>query len=289
MSQAPPVPTLNRPVSQTCTINQFAEPAYTYWCSRMQEAPRTHRKQWEYCYILQALALSGMLAPGRRGLGYGVGLEPLPAVLCSLGCTVLGTDQAAAAALAKGWTNTDQFSGHVDDLNTQGLCPAEQFGQLASYRTVDMNHIPADLRGFDFTWSSCALEHLGSIAAGLRFIEASLAPLDHGGAAVHTTELNCSSDTDTLEEGSTVIFRRRDFAQVVQTLRAAGHRVLPLNFHPGASALDAFVDVPPFTAEQHTKLQLGRYVSTSFGLIIYKNSGPGGAPTTSPVDAPGAP
>ena len=42
---------------------------------------------------------------------------------------------------------------------------------LVSLRHVDMNHVPADLAGrFDIVWSACALEHLGSIANGLRFM-----------------------------------------------------------------------------------------------------------------------
>ena len=39
-----------------------------------------------------------------------------------------------------------------------------------AYREVDMRAIPTDLRGFDFAWSSCALEHLGSLGAGMAFV-----------------------------------------------------------------------------------------------------------------------
>ncbi len=38
--------------------------------------------------------------------------------------------------------------------------------QRVQYRYVDMSEIPDDLTGFDFTWSSCAFEHLGDLAAG---------------------------------------------------------------------------------------------------------------------------
>ena len=51
-----------------------------------------------------------------------------------------------------------------------------------------MNHLPDDLRGFDFTWSSCALEHLGTLAAGADFVVAQMDCLRPGGVAVHTTE-----------------------------------------------------------------------------------------------------
>ena len=43
--------------------------------------PRKHRKQWEFCYILQALCRAGVMRVSARGLGFGVGREPLVAVL----------------------------------------------------------------------------------------------------------------------------------------------------------------------------------------------------------------
>ena len=78
-------PSLARPVSQVCTQSQFYEPAYVYWCGQFREAPRTHRKQWEFCYILQALSVRGKLSPEVRGLGFGVGEEPLAALFAARG------------------------------------------------------------------------------------------------------------------------------------------------------------------------------------------------------------
>ena len=93
------------------------------------------------------------------------------------------------------------------------------------YRAVDMNAIPDDLRDFDFTWSSCALEHLGSLDAGAAFVLRQMACLRPGGTAVHTTEYVVSSDTDTVEKGGTVLYRRRDIEALAEQLRAAGHEI----------------------------------------------------------------
>ena len=57
--------------------------------------PRWHRKLWEYVMICQALWERGMLRAGRRGCGFGVGQEPLPALFASLGCEVLAADAPA--------------------------------------------------------------------------------------------------------------------------------------------------------------------------------------------------
>ena len=136
-----------------------------------------------------------------------------------------------------------------------------------------MNHIPTDLRDFDFTWSSCSFEHCGSIALGLAFVENQMACLKPGGVAVHTTELNLSSESDTLSEGATVIFRRADIEDLVARLRKQGHEVEPLSYGLGQTAEDKFVDIFPYGDEPHLKLLLAeKYVSTSVALIIRRGT-----------------
>ena len=81
--------------------------------------------------------------------------------------------------------STQTHSHHVADLNDRDLCDAEQFNRLVSFREIDMNAIPSDLRVFDFCWSLCAFEHLGSIRQGLAFVIISVALLRPGGVAVH--------------------------------------------------------------------------------------------------------
>ncbi|HUZ62674.1 MAG TPA: class I SAM-dependent methyltransferase, partial [Acetobacteraceae bacterium] len=254
-------PSLSRPVSQGCTQAQFDTDTYRYWCAEIREPPRHHRKQWEFCYILQALAANGALAPERRGVGYGVGTEPLTAVFAARGCTVLATDLEPDAAAKAGWVDTNQHASQMAALNTRGICAPGQFAHNVSFRAVDMNHIPPDLTDFDFTWSACCLEHLGSITNGLAFIENSVATLRPGGIAVHTTELNCSSDDETIESGATVLFRKQDIRALCARLRKAGHHVV-LNFNLGDLPLDGYIDVPPYTSDRHLKLQIAQYAST---------------------------
>jgi 2-polyprenyl-3-methyl-5-hydroxy-6-metoxy-1,4-benzoquinol methylase len=262
-------PSLTHPVSQACTHAQMAEPAYAYWCSRIFEEPKTHRKQWEYCYILQALARSGMLAPGLRGLGFGVGGEPLTALFAAHGVSVLATDLEPELARQNGWIETAQHARNKQALNDRGICPPEAFDRQVDFRFMDMNTIERGVREFDFCWSACALEHLGSIRNGLNFIENSLDCLKPGGIAVHTTELNCSSNNDTLDDASTVLFRKGDFMALARRLTAAGHQVV-LNFELGSQPLDHHVDLPPYHWEEHLKLQIERWVTTSFGVIVRK-------------------
>lgn len=262
-------PTLAQPVSQACTQSQFDEEAYAFWCEQIHETPRRHRKQWEFCFILQALARYGMLAPGRRGLGFGVGTEPLVSVFAANGARVTATDMAPDDASRIGWVETNQYAASKQALNQRGICPPALFDANVEFQVMDMNAIPADAGQFDFTWSACAFEHLGSIELGVAFILENVRLLKPGGVMVHTTELNCVSDTDTLDHAGTVLYRKRDFERMADALRRAGCKV-ELNFNLGDGPVDQHIDVPPYTDDNHLKLQIAEWVTTSYGLIAQK-------------------
>ena len=264
--------TLAHPISQMCTAHQMSEPVYAEWCRRMGSEPVLHRKQWEFVFILRALEYYGALHKESRGLGFGVGIEPLSSMFAAAGCRVVATDLAIDDERAHVWNATDQLGANLRQIHHPNLCDAAAFFERVSYRDVDMNAIPSDLIDFDFTWSSCAYEHLGSIEAGLNFFEKSITCLKPGGIAVHTTELNLSSNRSTLDRGSTVIFRRRDFEALAERLLAQGHEVIPITFDSGDTELDRVIDLPPYSSDPHLKLQLMRWVSTSFGLIVRKKS-----------------
>jgi hypothetical protein len=142
-----------------------------------------------------------------------------------------------------------------------------------AFRAVDMNRIPEDLGGFDFCWSACAFEHLGSIARGLAFVERSLGTLRPGGIAVHATELNLSSNRRTIDHQPTVLFRRRDFEALAVRFHAQGYHVMPLCFDLGDAPDDAHVDVPPYRNDVHLRLALAEHVTTSFGFAVRRGGG----------------
>lgn len=262
-------PSLAEPVSQLCTASQFAEPAYARWCEGIHETPRSHRKQWEFVFILQTLARHGMLAAGRSGIGFGVGEEPLPALMARMGVAVTATDLAPEAAAGKGWVETAQHAASREQLNSRGICPPDEFDRLVQFRSADMNDLPTDLEPADFCWSACAFEHLGSIEAGLQFVINSTRLLKPGGMAIHTTEFNCSSNFATLTKGPTVLFRRCDILDLQDRLRRIGCHMV-LNFNQGDLPIDHHVDLPPYGHDNHLKLQIERWVVTSIGLVIFK-------------------
>ncbi len=160
-------PTLKHPVSQLATVTQCLEDEYAYWCHEMRSPKRINRKQWEFVYILSALNACGCLKKGSKGLGFGCGQEQLPAVFVKHGCTVVATDQDMETASMQGWVQTDQHVNALEQINHTGIISYDTLIKNIRFRNVDMNLIPDDLTDFDFIWSSCAFEHLGSIEKGL--------------------------------------------------------------------------------------------------------------------------
>jgi hypothetical protein len=136
-----------------------------------------------------------------------------------------------------------------------------------------MNSIPNDVKGFDFNWSSCSFEHLGTIRQGLNFLKRQLNTLKPGGWAVHTTEFNISSNDQTLDNNNTVIFRQTDIEKIVKELRDEGHFVEMLDFSLGGLPEDYQVDLFPYSGKIHLRLQIDGFIATSIGLIIQKKKG----------------
>jgi 2-polyprenyl-3-methyl-5-hydroxy-6-metoxy-1,4-benzoquinol methylase len=257
--------------SEACRVDHFLSPRYRYWCEQIRGAgPQFHRKQWEWVYICAALHERGKLSIGMRGLGFGVGQEPLADLFASLGVTVLATDQSTETAVQGGWVQTGQHVNELSQLRLSNIAQPADFAARVTFRHADMNAIDADLRDFDFCWSSCCYEHLGSIDKGLQFIHNSMRTLRPGGVSIHTTELNLSSDSHTLESPGLSLFRKSDFRRLAHELRSAGHTVAPLCFYPGAHPLEKHIDLPPYGEDPHLRLEVSGYVTTSFGLIVTK-------------------
>jgi len=266
--------------SKLCTQRDIESDWFLYWCREMKVAPLYHRKLWEFAYVAQALWTAGMMAEGKRGLAFGCGQEPLPSLFAKYGCTVLATDLSLEDQASADWIRTAQHADNAEALRHGDICPDLDRLQNITFRPLDMNHISDDLSGqFDFCWSCCSLEHVGSIDLGLAFIENSLRTLKPGGVAVHTTEFNLKKGR-TVETGQTVLFQESHMVALIDRLQAKGLTVAPLNLDVGDQVLDGYVDVPPY--EQGSFLvpyfkefaQLRKsadgYPCTSIGIIIKK-------------------
>lgn len=252
-----------------CNASDFFHPNYKNSCHQLCQTPKFHRKQWEFVYIIHQLSKNQMLLPNAKGLGFGVGTEPLPSYFASLGCTIMATDAPSEIACRDGWNLNEQFSASLEKIHKPEFLSKKKFMQRVDYKTCDMNNIDPRLKEFDFCWSSCCFEHLGSLQAGIDFVINSVEKtLRIGGIACHTTEYNLSSNDQTLEKGVTVIYRKKDIKKLIHSLRHRGHFVSKLRIAPPIHPLDSHIDIPPYKQDIHLKLKLAEYVCTSVGIVV---------------------
>ena len=221
----------------------------------------------------QALYNADMLQRGKKGIVFGCGREPLPSLFAGFGCKITATD----APPEKGWKGTTQYADSLDMLYFEKIVDKEAFKNNVCLEYVDMNNIPENLNGqYDFCWSICALEHLGSLENGLIFMERSLDLLKKGGIAVHTTEYNISNEGDTISTGNSVLYQKKHIESLIKSLRSKGYIIEEPDFSVGNDVFDCFVDIPPYEGDgyehggPHIKLELDGYTCTCFGMIISK-------------------
>ena len=275
-----PNPLTAKLVSQVCRYDTLNSPRFRYWVEKLKEPWFPHRKLWELAFICEALSERSLLKENCKGLGFAVGTEKLPALFASMGCDITASDLPIDDDRKDKWAETNQYSGSLDGLNKDDLCPKTIFSQKVKFLPVDMNRISADLQDYDFTWSTCSVEHCGNLELGLRFLERQMDCLKPGGIAVHTTEFNLTSNKKTVTKGDYVIYRLCDIEEIIDRLKSQGHTVEPIDIHNGNHLVDQIIDQPPYgefsdmaiSKRKHMRLNLRGYVSTSIALIITKSS-----------------
>jgi hypothetical protein len=239
------------------------EPSYNGFMRDMGLPPYPNRKQWEYWKIAKILQehcfykgkMSGFdddghKGSGLKGVGFGLGQEDLPEYFVKLGHELLCTDGPLTEQAQREWAETGQHAQGIEALyHNRSVKSLDVFKKRASFRVVDMNHIPDDIQNFDFCWSTGSLEHLGSLAHGFAFINNTLACLKPGGWSVHSTEFNLGSlrgDDYTVESGSYCFYRRRDLERFKEFMESEGHFVLPFDFTEGEHPENRLPDHHPY-------------------------------------------
>ena len=197
------------------------------------------------------------------------------------------TDLAPEQVTGLGWAETGQHATAKEQAFYPDIVAKEAFDTHVKHQYIDMNSIPELDEEFDFCWSICAMEHLGSIKQGIEFVENSLSILKPGGIAVHTTEYNYLSDEQTIDNWPTVLFLRKHFEELAQVLASKGHQMLGPEFDVGKGVLDKFIDIPPYALGEgwllhdqwsnnnqaaHLKLAIDGFACTCFGIIVRKAS-----------------
>lgn len=243
------------------------------WASVFSGKTR-HRKMWEWCAISQSLWERGYLSPGKIGMGFAVGKEPLPSLFAAHGAKILASDLVSVEN-ATLWGSSGQLGDSLMSIRWPGLVEEDLFLNNVEFHNVDMNNIGGlPQQSLDFLWSSCAFEHLGSLHKGLEFVWNAMDLLKPGGIAVHTTEFNITSNNNTIESGDSVIYRQIDIENFDRALRSKGCGIENLSFDAGTENGDLAYDYEPYYTHgrEHIKLNLLGHVSSSILLIIRKST-----------------
>ena len=245
----------------------------------LKESKRYHRKQWELVYILQMLNLKGLLH-NTKGLSFASGEENLVPILANNGVNITASDLELEEAREKGWATNDTNNQHSTGISqfmkhVPRLCDYNKLKSNMQFMTIDMNNIPDNVKlgKYDFAYSCCAFEHLGSISAGLNFVIESIKCVKINGIVVHTTEFNIDSlnsdyDGATLQEKNCVIFRKSDIEKLKVHVENLGHKMYEIDYDTGNGYYDTIIDVPPYSDNTHLKLKIGTFKSTCIGIII---------------------
>jgi SAM-dependent methyltransferase len=264
---------------RVCKQRDFSSPWFLYWAERLKFAPQLHRKLWEDAYVVQCLWERGCLKTGKRGLGFAVGAEPLPSLFAGCGALITATDLSADDERSHDWSLTHQHASNIDVLWKPQLIDRKEFLEKCSFEFVDMTDIPSKFDGqFDFCWSVCAFEHLGTLQNGLEFVRQATRSLKPGGVAVHTTEYNVDNG-DTIDNWATVLYQKKHFAALDAMIEEAGCRLVDIDFDAGQEFFDGYVDLPPFPHDAsallsppppHIKLSVDGFRATSIAIIVEK-------------------
>lgn len=264
-------------VSRLCTESEFTEAEYKKLCDELQIAPNHyHRKLWEYYFVAKGVKAAGLLHEGAKGICFGAGRETLVSYFARHGCNVTATDLEPDEMTKTNWMDTNQHADSLADLLYPQICSADQFYSHVDFQYADMNNISDSFmqEQYDFSWSCCAFEHLGSIEQGKQFILNQMKCLKPGGVALHTTEFNIMSDVLTIDHNPTVLFRKCDIEEIARQLRNDGHTI-EINYSTGTGTIDGYVDIPPYMQQAdswHLRLLLNKYIITSIGLFITKKA-----------------
>ena len=275
----PAEPTRIDTKGRVCKQKDFSSSWFLYWAQRLKIAPRLHRKLWEDAYVVQCLWERGCLEPGKSGLGFAVGVEALPSLFVSSGARITATDLAADDERSHGWSVTHQHASTIEVLWKPDIVARDRFLENCSFEPVDMTSIPPKFDGqFDFCWSVCAFEHLGTLQKGLEFVRQATRALKPGGVAVHTTEYNVG-DGETIDNWPTVLYQKRHFATLQAMVEEVGCRLVDIDFDVGREFFDCYVDLPPFPHQEsglpippapHVKLSVDGFPTTSIAIIVEK-------------------
>lgn len=249
------------------TSMDYDESWYKDILVELKERDRHHRKQWEFAYVAHQIKTKVLESNNTdlKAIVFGAGKERIVSYAAGLGVNVLASDYVDNKTV--NWGISNQLSRKKEDLYYDILLDKDTFDKNVTFENIDMrqiNHLPQNT--YDFVWSICSLEHVGSIDESIKFINNATNLLKPGGIAIHTTEfcIYKYSDVD-LTRGGTVFFQYNDLSKIkgLDPENESNRFIISLGDF-------ITIDRNPFRDYNHTYLQFAGFVATSIAFTIFK-------------------
>jgi hypothetical protein len=110
----------------TCSAADLFHPRCTEIGALFSHPAIFHRKFWEWVFIINCMMLND-IGQSKTALGFGVGVEPIPAVLAKLGAQVVATDAPDEIGVGKGWKKGNEFANSAETLWFEGILDKDIF------------------------------------------------------------------------------------------------------------------------------------------------------------------
>ena len=178
-----------KPFSKLCDATDWFDPEFERIIrAELEEEPRFHRKQWEFVQIFRTLQALGFLNAKSRGLSMGGGEERLLYAVARHVGHLTVTDLYESSSAWDG-ARTDN-----PDRSLKAAAPFAIDPSRLTARRMDMRALEFEDASFDFCYSSCAIEHIGTYDDFLEHLQQVRRVLKDDGVYVLTTEFHYGED-----------------------------------------------------------------------------------------------
>lgn len=154
---------------------------FASWMPSQDSNRQVVRKWWEWDYLAGCAETLGLLRPGARAVGMGVGHEPLIFYFAQAGCSVLATDLYAGNTA---WSEA-RF-GQTEAVHAASPKPYPR--ENVEIAHADMRRLPCEDASADFVWSCSSIEHVPTLIDLFDVMHEAYRVLKPGGYALLTTE-----------------------------------------------------------------------------------------------------
>ena len=145
-----------------------------------------YRKGWEWTHCLYGLRKLGMLLPGNKAVGVGVGRESVIYFLADHIAEVTATDLYGEEA----WSTEGGREADLKLLNdSKSHCPTTVDFSKIRFENQDGTKLTHNDNQFDFAWSLSSIEHFGGHDAARQAVQEMARVVRPGGIVAIATEM----------------------------------------------------------------------------------------------------